>query len=117
MAALVADLKSRGLLENTLVIWMGEFGRMPQINLTAGRDHFPSAFNLALAGCGVKGGQVIGATDKLGTAVAERPVTVPDLFCTFCQLLGIDPRKENQSNVGRPIPIVEGGEVVREVMG
>ena len=117
MAALVADLKSRGLLENTLVIWMGEFGRMPQINLTGGRDHFPSAFNLALAGCGVKGGQVIGATDKLGTAVAERPVTVPDLFCTFCQLLRIDPRKENQSNVGRPIPIVEGGEAVREVMG
>jgi len=116
-AALLTDLKSRGLLENTLVIWMGEFGRMPQINLTGGRDHFPSAFNLALAGAGVKGGQVIGATDKLGTAVAERPVTVPDLFCTFCQLLGIDPRKENQSNVGRPIPIVEGGQAVREVMG
>ncbi len=115
MAALLADLKLRGLLANTLVIWMGEFGRMPQINLTAGRDHFPSAFNVALAGCGVKGGQVIGATDKLGTAVAERPVTVPDLFCTFCQALGIDPRKENQSNVGRPIPIVEGGTAVKEV--
>jgi hypothetical protein len=116
-AALLADLKLRGLLENTLVIWMGEFGRMPQINLTAGRDHFPSAFNVALAGCGVKGGQVIGATDKLGTAVAERPVTVPDLFCTFCQALGIDPRKENQSNVGRPIPIVEGGTAVKELFG
>jgi hypothetical protein len=116
-AALLADLRSRGMLEKTLVIWMGEFGRMPQINLTGGRDHFPSAFNLALAGCGVKGGQVIGATDKVGSAVAQRPVTVPDLFCTFCQILGIDPRKENQSNVGRPIPIVEGGEVVREVIG
>src|SRR5204862_994419 len=110
----MADLKSRGLLENTLVIWMGEFGRMPQINLTAGRDHFPSAFNLALAGCGVKGGQVIGATDKLVTAVAERPVTVPDLFCTFCPLLRIDPRKATQSNVARPIPIVDGGEAGRE---
>jgi uncharacterized protein (DUF1501 family) len=116
-AALLADLKLRGLLENTLVIWMGEFGRMPQINLTAGRDHFPSAFNVALAGCGVKGGQIIGATDNLGTAVADRPVTVPDLFCTFCQALGIDPRKENQSNVGRPIPIVEGGVAVKEVFG
>jgi hypothetical protein len=116
-AALLADLKLRGLLANTLVVWMGEFGRMPQINLTAGRDHFPSAFNVALAGCGVKGGQVIGATDKLGTAVAERPVTVPDLFCTFCQALGIDPRKENQSNVGRPIPIVEGGTAVKELFG
>jgi hypothetical protein len=70
-----------------------------------------------LAGCGVKGGQVIGGTDKLGSAVAQRPVTVPDLFCTFCQILGIDPRKENQSNVGRPIAIVEGGEVVKEVLG
>jgi uncharacterized protein (DUF1501 family) len=116
-AALVADLKLRGLLANTLVVWMGEFGRMPQINLTAGRDHFPSAFNVTLAGCGVRGGQVIGATDKLGTAVADRPVTVPDLFCTFCQALGIDPRKENQSNVGRPIPIVEGGATVKEVFG
>jgi uncharacterized protein (DUF1501 family) len=114
-AALLIDLKARGLLEKTLVIWMGEFGRMPKINLTGGRDHFPSAFNLALAGCGVKGGQVIGATDRLGNAVAERPVTVPDLFCTFCRGLGIDPRKENQSNVGRPIPIVEGGKEVVEV--
>jgi hypothetical protein len=117
MAALLTDLKARGLLDNTIVIWMGEFGRMPRINLTAGRDHFPAAFNLALAGCGVKGGQVIGATDKLGTAVIERPVTVPDLFCTFCKALGINPRRENQSNVGRPIRIVEGGQAVQEVFG
>jgi hypothetical protein len=114
-AALLADLKIRGLLDRTLVIWMGEFGRTPRINLTAGRDHFPRAFNLALAGCGVKGGQVLGATDKLGTEVIERPVTIADLFCTFCQALGINPRKENQSNVGRPLRIVEGGEAVREV--
>jgi hypothetical protein len=116
-AALLADLRARGLLDRTLVIWMGEFGRMPRINLTAGRDHFPAAFNMAMAGCGVKGGQVIGSTDKLGTAVAERPVTVPDLFCTFCRALGINPRHENQSNVGRPIRIVEGGEPVAEVFG
>ena len=116
-AALLTDLKARGLLERTLVIWMGEFGRMPHINLTGGRDHFPSAFNVALAGGGVKGGQVIGATDKLGTAVKERPVTVPDLFCTFCRSLGIDPRHENESNVGRPLKIVDGGRVVREVFG
>jgi uncharacterized protein (DUF1501 family) len=116
-AALLADLKARGLLDSTLVIWMGEFGRMPRINLTAGRDHFPQAFNLALAGCGVKGGQVIGATDKLGTEVIERPVLVADLFCTFCRALGINPRKENQSNVGRPLKIVENGHAVREVFG
>jgi len=117
MAALLADLRLRGLLENTLVIWMGEFGRMPRINLTAGRDHFPKAFNMAMAGCGVKGGHVIGATDKLGTEVIERPVLVSDLFCTFCQALGINPRKENQSNVGRPIKIVEEGQAVQEVFG
>ena len=117
MAALLTDLRQRGLLENTLVIWMGEFGRTPRINLTAGRDHFPKAFNMALAGCGVKGGRVIGATDKLGTEVVERPILVQDLFCTFCQALGIDPRRENQSNVGRPIKIVEDGEAVKEVFG
>jgi len=116
-AALLADLRDRGLLENTLVIWMGEFGRQPHINLTAGRDHYPEAFNVALAGCGVKGGQVVGATDRLGVNVVERPVTVPDLFCTFYKALGIDPRKENQSNVGRPLKLVEGGEAVQEVFG
>jgi hypothetical protein len=117
MAALLADLRARGLLERTLVIWMGEFGRTPRINLNAGRDHFPQAFNLALAGCGVRGGQVIGATDRLGTEVAQRPVSVQDLFCTFYRSLGIDFRRENQSNVGRPLALVEGGNVVQEVFG
>jgi hypothetical protein len=114
-AALLADMKTRGLLDRTLVIWMGEFGRMPNINLAAGRDHYPQAFNVALAGAGVKGGRVIGATDKEGVEVAERPVTVPDLFCTFCQALGINPREENQSNVGRPLKIVETGKAVAEI--
>src|SRR4051794_39775235 len=111
-AALISDLKERGQLERTLVIWMGEFGRQPRVNLTAGRDHYPQAFSVALAGAGVRGGQVIGATDKDGVEVVERPVTVPDLFCTFCRALGIDPRTENQSNVGRPLRIVETGEAV-----
>lgn len=114
-AALITDLKVRGLLEKTLVIWMGEFGRTPRINLTAGRDHYPHAFNLALAGAGVRGGQAIGATDAHGAEVTERPITVPDLFCTFCKALGIDPRFENQSNVGRPLKIVETGKAVAEV--
>jgi hypothetical protein len=115
VAALINDLKTRGLLERTLVIWMGEFGRTPKINLTAGREHYPHAFNLCLAGAGVKGGRVVGATDRLGVDVVDRPVTVPDLFCTFCQALGLDPRRENQSNVGRPIKIVEHGAAVKEV--
>jgi hypothetical protein len=116
-AALLADLKARGLLEKTLVIWMGEFGRQPHINIAAGRDHYPQAFNVALAGAGVKGGQVIGATDKEGVEVVERPVSVADLFCTFCQALAINPRDENQSNVGRPLKIVETGKAVAEVFG
>jgi hypothetical protein len=115
LAALVADLKVRGLLERTLVVWMGEFGRTPKINLTAGREHYPHAFNAVLAGAGVKGGRVVGATDGQGVDVVERPITVPDLFCTFCQALGMDPRRENQSNVGRPLKVVEHGAAVREV--
>jgi len=112
---LVADLKERGLLDTTLVIWMGEFGRTPRINEKVGRDHHPLSFNAALAGGGVKGGRVIGATTQDGAGVAERPVTVPDLFCTFCRVLGIDPRKEHVSSLGRPLKIVEGGEPVKEL--
>ena len=114
-AALLADLKQRGLLAKTLVIWMGEFGRTPRINLTAGRDHYPQAFNAALAGAGIRGGRVVGATDKLGAEVVERPLSVADLFCTFCQALDLDPRKESQSNVGRPLKIVEHGKAIQEV--
>ncbi len=114
-AALLADLRTRGLLERTLVIWMGEFGRMPRINLTAGRDHYPTVFNALLAGAGIQGGRVIGKTDARGIEIVDRPIEVPDLFCTFCQALGIDPRTEYESNVGRPIPIVEHGAAVREL--
>jgi uncharacterized protein (DUF1501 family) len=114
-AALLEDLHTRGLLERTLVIWMGEFGRMPDVNLTAGRDHYPQAFNLFLAGCGVKSGRVIGATDAKGVEVVERPIKVEDLFCTFCKILDIDPRKEKDSDVGRPVKIVEKGRAVAEV--
>jgi uncharacterized protein (DUF1501 family) len=114
-AALIEDLRDRGMLERTLVIWTGEFGRTPRINPSGGRDHYPKAFNLALAGAGIKGGQVIGATNADASVVKERPVRVPDLFCSFCHALRINPRKENQSDDGRPIKIVEGGEVVKEL--
>ena len=114
-AALLSDLKTRGLLDRTLVIWMGEFGRMPAINLTAGRDHYPQVFNAVLAGAGIRGGRVIGKTDERGIEIVERPIEVPDLFCTLCQALGINPRTENESNVGRPIRIVEHGAAVREL--
>ena len=114
-ATLVTDLKQRGLLEKTLVVWMGEFGRTPRINANTGRDHFPRAFNVALAGGGIKGGQVLGASSSDGTSVRERPVTVPDLFCTFCHALKINARKENLSTEGRPLKIVDGGKMVKEL--
>jgi uncharacterized protein (DUF1501 family) len=113
-AQLIADLKQRGLLDNTLVIWMGEFGRTPRVNPRGGRDHFPRAFSVALAGGGIRGGQVIGATDPSGSDVADRPVSVSDLFRTFCQSLGLPADKENMSGIGRPIRVVDGGETIRE---
>jgi uncharacterized protein (DUF1501 family) len=106
-ATLMADLKDRGLLDSTLIVWMGEFGRTPKINNSQGRDHFPNAWSTVLAGGGIKGGQVIGKTSADGMTVEDRPVSVPDFLATVCQALGIDPMKQNQSNVGRPIRIVD----------
>lgn len=117
MAQLIADLRSRGMLDDTLVVWMGEFGRTPKINARSGRDHYPRAFNVALAGCGVRGGQVIGETDATGGQVTERPVQVKELFASIYTLLGIDPATENISHIGRPIQLVDEGEAVEELWG
>ena len=116
-ATLVADLKKRGMLDRTLVVWMGEFGRTPKINPNAGRDHFPRVFNVALAGGGVKGGQVLGASSADGSEVKDRPVAVNDLLRSLCHSLQIDPAKENMSPQGRPIKLVDGGKVVTELFG
>jgi arylsulfatase A-like enzyme len=114
---LMSDLKSRGLLDSTLIVWMGEFGRTPQINGQRGRDHFPNAWSTVLAGGGLKGGQVVGKTSKDGTTVEEKKVEVPDLLATVCGILGIDPTTKNRSNVGRPIPIVKKtGVAIKEVL-
>jgi hypothetical protein len=116
-ATLMADLKERGLLGQTLVVWMGEFGRTPVINSRRGRDHYPNAWSVVLGGGGIKGGQVVGATSKDGLAVTERPVSVPDLLATVCRALGIDFEKQNLSNVGRPIRIVDkAGKPIKEVL-
>jgi hypothetical protein len=104
---LMADLKDRGLLESTLIICMGEFGRTPKINGNTGRDHWPQSWATVLAGGGIKGGQAIGRTNADGTAVEERPVTVPDLIATASKAVGIDPRKQNMSNVSRPIRVAD----------
>lgn len=112
VAALIADLKQRGLLDRTLVVWTGEFGRTPRVNPRNGRDHWPRNFNGLLAGGGIKGGQVIGETSKDGTTLIKDPVNVPDLFCSICKSLDVNPAKENMSPIGRPMKIVDGGKPV-----
>lgn len=116
-AFLLEDLKQRGMLDSTLVVWMGEFGRTPKINPRGGRDHYPRAFNLVMAGGGVRGGQVIGKTDEAGADVADRPVAVADLLQTFCKSLQINPAIENIASNGRPIKIVDGGQPINELFG
>ncbi len=114
-ANLVKDLRDRNRLDRTLIIWTGEFGRTPRINANTGRDHYPRAFSIAMAGGGVRGGRVIGSTSEGGNDITNRPVGVNDFMCTVCHALGIDPRKENQTPIGRPIRIVDGGAHVREL--
>jgi len=115
-ATLVRDLRERGLLGETLVVWMGEFGRTPRINGQNGRDHWPKAFSAALSGGGVQGGRVVGATDPLGFEVQDRPVTVEGLASTMYHCLGVDPRKPTMHASGRPIRILNGGAPVRELL-
>ncbi|MBX9677723.1 MAG: DUF1501 domain-containing protein [Gemmataceae bacterium] len=107
-AALLTDLKVRGMLETTTIVWMGEFGRTPRINSNTGRDHFPAAWSMVLAGGGIQGGQAYGATSADGSAVTRDPVSHADYLATLCLALGIDPQKQNLSNVGRPIRVVDG---------
>jgi hypothetical protein len=106
-ATLIDDLKQRGMLDSTIVVWMGEFGRTPRINPQKGRDHFSSAWTTVLGGGGIKGGSVVGRTSADGMSVEHRPVTAPDLLATVCKSLGIDHQKQNMSNVQRPIRIVD----------
>lgn len=115
LAALLEDLADRGLLRETLVVVMGEFGRTPKLNTTAGRDHWPRAFSVLLAGAGVRGGQVVGRSDARGESPAERPVTPADLARTIYTLLGIDPERELQTPDGRPVKVA-GGELIRECL-
>jgi hypothetical protein len=112
MAALITDLKERGLLDSTLVIWMGEFGRTPKINKRGakpGRDHYPRAWSSVLVGGRIKGGQVVGKTDREGANVVERPISALDFLATVCRILGINANKQNHAPNGRPIRIVDKG--------
>jgi hypothetical protein len=116
-ATLLADLRERRLLDSTLVVWMGEFGRTPVINPRLGRDHYPAAWSVVLGGGGIRGGRVVGRTSAGGDAVEERPVAVADLLGTICLALGLDPARQNMSSVGRPIRLVEpGAQPLREIL-
>jgi uncharacterized protein (DUF1501 family) len=116
-AALLEDLHGRGLLDGTLVVWFGDFGRTPKINPSAGRDHWASAGVACLGGGGVKTGQVVGATNKLGEFVTDNPVTPQDLAATIYQALGVPLNRWYKTQDGRPIELIPEGKPVKQLLG
>jgi uncharacterized protein (DUF1501 family) len=122
LTTLVDDLEERGLLESTIVIAMGEFGRTPNINPNLGRDHWPNCWSIAITGGGIKTGQVIGSSDERGANVTNRVVSMGDLYATIYKAMGIDWTKEYMSPIGRPLKIANSledrtGEPVGELLG
>jgi uncharacterized protein (DUF1501 family) len=115
-AALLGDLDRRSMLGETLVVWLSEFGRTPKVNAAQGRDHFSRAWSCVLAGGGIQGGRVVGATTADGMEIADRPVSVEDLYATIFDRLGIDPAKKVATPNGRPVRLLEGGRPVRELL-
>jgi len=105
LSVLLEDLEERGLLDSTVVLAMGEFGRTPELNPALGRDHWPNCWSLALGGGGISGGQVIGASDERGFNPAGRPTSMGDVFATIYKVLGVDWEKEYMSPAGRPVKI------------
>jgi uncharacterized protein (DUF1501 family) len=116
-AALIADLGARGRLGSTLIACMGEFGRTPHVNPNDGRDHWPGAWSAALAGGGIRGGVVRGATDEDGAKVATAPTTMPDLLATMATLTGLDPAFTATTPAGRPISLTDDGVVLHDLVG
>ncbi|MEX0725679.1 MAG: DUF1501 domain-containing protein [Planctomycetaceae bacterium] len=111
-SALIDDMEGRGLLNETLVVMMGEMGRTPRVNAQAGRDHWSMAQTIIFAGAGIKPGQVIGATDRDAASVIDTPVSISDLLRTIHNILGVDSTKVVTDPLQRPIPLVEGGELI-----
>ena len=108
-------MDQRGLLDSTLVVLTTEFGRTPRINNMAGRDHWPQAFSIVMAGGGLRRGIVLGATDRIGAAVTDRPITPPDMAATILHALGIDPATTVHTPVGRPVELASGGRAVMDL--
>src|SRR5262249_43719868 len=117
LAALLEDMSTRGLLADTLVACFGEFGRTPRINRETGRDHWGPAASLLFPGAGVRGGQVIGQTDRQGAQVTRRPVHPSDVAYTIYDAVGVDPHRWLMHPEGRPVEILDRGEPVRELYG
>jgi uncharacterized protein (DUF1501 family) len=114
-AALLQDLEERGLLESTLVVAWGEFGRTPRVNNDAGRDHYPNVFSAALAGGPVQGGRVIGSSDSKGAFPKDNPKTPQDVLATMYRHLGVDTHKSYINNAGRPIAVLPSGSPILEL--
>ncbi|MEZ5387621.1 MAG: DUF1501 domain-containing protein [Prosthecobacter sp.] len=115
LAALITDLDRRGMMDNTLVVALGEFGRTPKINKDSGRDHWPGAMNILFAGAGVPRGGIIGATDPKGYYASENIHSPEDFAVTLYTKLGIDPHQHLQTNTGRPVQLVNGGQRIHEL--
>ena len=115
-AALLEDLDQRGLLDTTLVIAMGEFGRTPKVNKGAGRDHHSDAWSIVLAGAGIPGGRVLGATDKTADKVTDFPVLPEDLLFTIYKMFGADPRRVYQTSAGRPQKVLDSGVMIEGLL-
>ena len=115
-SALIEDLETRGRLEETLIVVMAEFGRSPRLNSAGGRDYWGHVFSVALAGGGIQGGALYGASDAIGAYPKEGKVTPQDLSATIFHCLGLDPMSEILDTLGRPLPISRG-EVIREILG
>src|SRR5262249_44395320 len=116
LSTLLSDLTDRGLLDTTLVVVTGEFGRTPRINKTAGRDHWGPAFTVALAGGGIRGGRAVGKTDARAEKPASDPHGPEDLSATIFHLLGIDPKEEFLTPEGRPVAVVNNGRVIQDLL-
>ncbi len=111
LPTLLTDLDERGLLDEVIVLWMGEFGRTPRINKLAGRDHWPQCYSVLMAGGGIQRGKIVGASDKMGAFPDQGVTRIEDLSATFYHLLGLDPQTEIRDKLGRPFPISKGAVV------
>ncbi len=117
MGTLVSDLEQRGLLDSTMIVWAGDFGRTPRINQNAGRDHWPNSWSVVMGGGGMKGGQAVGALDKDGVDIVDRPVGVMDLIATMTKTMGIKIDTQYTMPRGRPVKVVDGGTPIKELVG